>query len=236
MNSINPRPPRTLEIEKSLKGKSLAEKVEYFILNAFELSQYQSCFFGLTGEDFYAATWATYKMNKRYKNELEFALDQRARLLQSMQKVENNTNDTHQKPYLPIWQFNVEYFNKKLLELYQKIEAKNDITEYSEFILYQLKEIVDPENIDLKISANKIKLNWKGNNNVLIDIFYQLKRIPTKSKDCLITNSNEELAQFLKESFDCFEDTKLSTITGQLKSSTRPKVNRIDIDQIIKDE
>lgn len=56
-------------------------------------------------------------------------------------------------------------------------------------------------------------LHWCGQKNVLTDIFRQ-----AKNKN-YITNSLPEIAQFLKSGFDCFANTKLSTIEGMLKNN-----------------
>ena len=54
---------------------------------------------------------------------------------------------------------------------------------------------------------------FRSQNNVLIDLFKQLKTIYVDGKP-LISNSNLEIATFLKESFTCFEKTKITTIEG----------------------
>lgn len=83
----------------------------------------------------------------------------------------------------------------------------------------------------------KQKLTWNGNQNVLYDLFRQLKNIAGKDKtNPLITNSAEEIAIFLKQSFTNCENLKVSTITAQLKNNqynpnNRPKQGRrIEID------
>lgn len=78
------------------------------------------------------------------------------------------------------------------------------------------------------------KLKWNGNKGILIDIFYQLKRKNFKGKP-IIPNSNTEIAIFLKQSFENFNNTTVSTIDGQLNNSTRPKTNIIDVNDFIKD-
>jgi hypothetical protein len=76
-----------------------------------------------------------------------------------------------------------------------------------------------------------VKLDWNGQRNVLIDIFYQYKRTYTKDKKPVLSNSNEEIAYFLKNAFTCFENTKVDTIKTQLNKSDRPKKteNRIKV-------
>lgn len=60
----------------------------------------------------------------------------------------------------------------------------------------------------------KIILNWEGQNNVLTDMFRQAKNRG------YLTNSNPDIAMFLKENFTCFANTKLSTIEGQLRNNS----------------
>lgn len=80
---------------------------------------------------------------------------------------------------------------------------------------------------------NNIVIKWNEQSNVLTDIIKQLKTIYNKDSEPLIANSYEEVAVFLKNNFSCFAETKLSTITTQLKNNNnRPKSNRvIDIKQ-----
>lgn len=61
---------------------------------------------------------------------------------------------------------------------------------------------------------NMPTLHWCGQKNVLTDIFRQ-----AKNKN-YITNSLPEIAQFLKRGFDCFVNTKLSTIETMLKNNS----------------
>jgi hypothetical protein len=81
-----------------------------------------------------------------------------------------------------------------------------------------------------------IKINWNGNNNVLSDIFIQLKLMSNQKGESLITNSDNDLAVFLKSNFTCFENTSLATIEKTLSNSKqgkRPhKDKRIDINRI----
>lgn len=63
------------------------------------------------------------------------------------------------------------------------------------------------------INKNEVIMNWKGQNNVLTDMFRQ-----AKNKGYL-TNSLPDIAIFLKENFSCFANTKLSTIETQLKNN-----------------
>ena len=56
-------------------------------------------------------------------------------------------------------------------------------------------------------------ITWKGQNNVLTDAFREMK------KRGYLTNSIPEIAVFLKTNFDCFKDTKHSTIETMLKNN-----------------
>ena len=56
-------------------------------------------------------------------------------------------------------------------------------------------------------------LNWIGQKNVLTDAFRQMKN------KGYLTNSIPETANFLKTNFDCFKNTKQSTIEGMLKNN-----------------
>ena len=65
----------------------------------------------------------------------------------------------------------------------------------------------------MKINVSICQLFIGVVKNVLTDIFRQ-----AKNKN-YITNSLPEIAQFLKSGFDCFANTKLSTIEGMLKNN-----------------
>ena len=92
---------------------------------------------------------------------------------------------------------------------------------YEDFLIAQFG-LLDQGEITLEKKQQQGKLSWNGQNNILIDIFYQLKRINNSKKEPLLPNSNEDIALFLKNNFECFNDTKLSTISGVLKKSERP--------------
>ena len=222
MKGINPRPD-IIELETNLNGKNISEKVEYFLNNFSNINHRIAK--DLVGEDFYAWAMASYKLNNSYKNEIEFALHQWNHLKEVVEKIKSKP-DSHEKPFIPLYEFNIQYFETKLTQLKKEIENGKNKNEYSEFVLHQINEIANPQS---NLMTNNLKLNWNGNKNVLIDIFYQLKRIKGKDNNFLITNSNEEISQFLKENFDCFANTKLSTIMGQLKSSQRPNKRSIDM-------
>lgn len=79
---------------------------------------------------------------------------------------------------------------------------------------------------------NNFKLTWNAQSNALIDIFWQCKKDKfTKDGLSYISNTSEEIALFLKNNFECFSDTKISTIKGQLDKKERPskKNNLLDL-------
>ena len=84
-----------------------------------------------------------------------------------------------------------------------------------------------------KHEQNPVKLNWQGQSNSLIHLFRQLKNNHNKARQPLIPNSIEEVALFLKNNFECFEDVKISTIAGQLKKNTAPKKANKKIELIV---
>lgn len=73
------------------------------------------------------------------------------------------------------------------------------------------------------ITDKSFKLNWNGQSNVLIHVFYELKKAKGKANKPLLINTNDEIAVFLKENFTCFEKTKLNTIVSQLKKKEPSK-------------
>ena len=95
----------------------------------------------------------------------------------------------------------------------------------------RIKQLIEIENsTQQKEAAPTIKLNWTGQKNVLTDAFRRMKN------KGYLTNSIPDVANFLKSTFDCFENTKQSTIEGMLKNNdTAPNAipkeeKRIDID------
>lgn len=131
----------------------------------------------------------------------------------------------------------INYLNSILIKLLDfQINNSNDLTikgkikEIKELIkgneeidsIENKKEMNKNETFDKTESNNKNKLNWTGQKNILIYIFQQLKKEKGNGNNFLISSSNEDIAVFLKENFNCFEDNKLSTIIGQLKKSVPP--------------
>ena len=83
-----------------------------------------------------------------------------------------------------------------------------------ELSLFDKDYIAEEDGAKDPIWKNGITMNWKGQNNVLTDMFRQ-----AKNKGYL-TNSIPDIAIFLKENFSCFANTKLSTIETQLKNNS----------------
>ena len=119
-----------------------------------------------------------------------------------------------------------------------RVNSYNLIFEVIESLIEFLKEqysiyleLIKLDKDSQYTNNSSIKLDWNGQRNVLIDIFYQYKRTHTKDKKPILSNSNEEIAYFLKNAFTCFENTKVDTIKTQLNKSDRPKKteNRIKV-------
>jgi hypothetical protein len=131
----------------------------------------------------------------------------------------------------------IDYLNNILKELIEKktlnakdyrfewkIKAvKELISNYNEIAIIENKQEIKMEIKEQINSTNKIKLNWTGQKNILIYLFQQLKKEKGNNNNFLLSSSNEDIAVFLQENFNCFNDTKLSTIIGQLKKSAPPK-------------
>lgn len=67
-------------------------------------------------------------------------------------------------------------------------------------------------------STNNKYLVWNGNKNVLADIFLQLKELE------LLATNNKAIARLLRNNFECFKDTEITTIKGYLeKPEKRPQ-------------
>lgn len=86
------------------------------------------------------------------------------------------------------------------------------------------QEIDELDVNDHEVSGT-IKLTWNGQNNALTDLFVQLMDMEVqgaRGRVKLVPNNLKEIAQFLKQSFTCFENTKVTTIETTLKTE-RPK-------------
>jgi hypothetical protein len=68
------------------------------------------------------------------------------------------------------------------------------------------------------------RLTWNGQKNTLADVFYQLKMLYNDKGQPFLDASNEALAQFLKDNFECFKDTSIGTIQNYFEMpEKRPK-------------
>jgi hypothetical protein len=90
------------------------------------------------------------------------------------------------------------------------------------FLEEELQKIGTSEN---ETFDKSIKLKWQGQKNQLYDVIRTLK-----SKG-LIGNSYEELAVFIRQNIDSFQNTALSTIQKEVGKNKRPpKAKRINLD------
>lgn len=98
---------------------------------------------------------------------------------------------------------------------------------YNAFVLMTQSEANKAE-----VNNEFIKLKWNGNKNQLYSVIRQLKIDHEK-----LTDSNEVLAKFIKQSFISFSSTQLSTILKELsKNKKLPHRNRISVDPDIEYE
>lgn len=74
--------------------------------------------------------------------------------------------------------------------------------------------------------GNSLKIQWNDQKNVLIDLFKQLKTIHGKDKKPLISNSYEDITEFLLNNFSCFDNNARSTILTQLKRKSEIKTGK----------
>lgn len=95
---------------------------------------------------------------------------------------------------------------------------------YDEFEIYSNLNncLIETQN---KSNIDKVKLKWRGQNNQLYSVLRQLKN------DYELTDSSyDEIAEFIKQSFTGFENTKKGTIEKELKKKKLlPKPKRIPI-------
>ncbi len=85
---------------------------------------------------------------------------------------------------------------------------------------------------DKKLNGQNRELIWNGPNNVLIDAFQKMKRKLTKDGIPFLGNTSEEIAQHLKSSYNCFEESTVSSIQNQLDRTNPPKKTENLIDPI----
>lgn len=89
--------------------------------------------------------------------------------------------------------------------------------------MYYFNIILNTSNSIIKSNTVKIKLNWQGQSNTLTYLFRQLKTATNKKGEPLISNSYEDIAQFIQDNFEGFDTVKISTILGQLKKTEKPQ-------------
>lgn len=89
---------------------------------------------------------------------------------------------------------------------------------------FWLKDLEKETPIEQPTPAQVKRLIWNGGKNALADVFYQLKTLCTDENKPFLDASNEQIAEFLKMNFECFNDTQISTIKEYLeKDEKRPK-------------
>ena len=95
---------------------------------------------------------------------------------------------------------------------------------YLDWLKSESEEVEDEGAHDqAQITPPRYLLKWNGTNNGLADIFRQLKGFVNKKHKPLLDETNESIALFLKNNFECFRDTKVSTIKNLLeRKSSRP--------------
>lgn len=121
-------------------------------------------------------------------------------------------------PSINIFKFRIGKLNK----IYEKLSG------LSKLLKDQINQIVDKPIEKRAIlspepKGKTKKLIWNGQSNTLIHLFYQLKKTNGKDNRPLLNNTIEDIANFLKESFECFENTKVNTIMAQLKKTAPPQ-------------
>lgn len=112
---------------------------------------------------------------------------------------------------------------------YDFIEGKNT-AQFEMMLLKQVKEIEAPIELTDKMNKSEnttiIKIKWKGQKNQLYSVLRQLK-----NEHELISNSYNELADFIKLYVTGFESTSKETIEKELKkNNTLPKAKRVKIE------
>lgn len=110
---------------------------------------------------------------------------------------------------------------------------------YKDFLFETLNNLQNPSTISIQNPSMepRFKLTWNGDSNTLIHLFKQLKVKPSpKGNETLISNSYEDIAQFLKDNFTCFNSTDLATILRQIQNNKlNPKRNPLKLDELIED-
>lgn len=80
-----------------------------------------------------------------------------------------------------------------------------------------------PEFQKEELFENRVKLKWNGDKKALYRDIRELKRKNGKNGLPVISNSYEEIAQFLRQNVEGFENTTISTVLGALKKNDPPK-------------
>lgn len=80
-----------------------------------------------------------------------------------------------------------------------------------------------PEFQNEETFENRVKLKWNGDKKALYRDIRELKRKNGKNGLPVLSNSYEEIAQFLIQNVEGFENTTLSTVLGALKKNDPPK-------------
>jgi hypothetical protein len=70
---------------------------------------------------------------------------------------------------------------------------------------------------------NRVKLKWNGDKKALYQDIRELKRKNGKNGLPVLSNSYEEIAQFLRQNVEGFDNTTISTVLGALKKNDPPK-------------
>jgi len=135
--------------------------------------------------------------------------------------INNPDKELEEAPDRQSFYFDTNHF-KRTFTLH---EFKNLIDGFNDFVssskeLEQIEKIKEPERVN-----KPLKLKWTGNKNQLYSVIRQLK-----NDFELITNSYNELAEFLISNVTGFENTSKETVEKELKKDKQPpKPRRVNI-------
>ena len=116
--------------------------------------------------------------------------------------------------------------------MHEQIMENVDTNNYNALTKFQLNELI--ETLEPTISSkNSTRIIWNGTKGELIYLFAALKKRVSRNSQFYIENSNEEIAVFLKENFEIFADTKLSTLQTELKKGKKPVKSTLDLDKLL---
>ncbi|MFM2018898.1 MAG: hypothetical protein RL007_2554 [Bacteroidota bacterium] len=104
------------------------------------------------------------------------------------------------------------------------IQSK-ELIDFCETILKDLERMAELEGDSVATKTTQ-GLSWNGDWFQLTDLFRVLKNKNIKNGLNLISNTNLEIATFLKQNFMCFSKTEVRTIEAKLNSKKRPKRNQ----------